>query len=789
MNKNSESPITYANVELTLYHGAEANVANQLRPIVLRDDGIIPDFVANDGIYSAIVDEFAPDPSYHHGSLSIELSNGKQIISLADTNPAALLDPLYNSKCCGSSVPSSIQPFEIPSITVLIPGFKTGESFSSENVPPRQISLITVLSNDGSELTLSFISPYSSNDVQRYELCCNIDIDDPTNMDSCIPFTNCDPVGPGAEQECVLTHEMILQGFDAQLGETYFRPVTLFLQCGMRAVTQAGIVGPLSGNLIEVEVRYEPTKEVVTEIIREKSTCSSISDDCLPIWAFWLMLGLLLFLAVLIIILIIVFLKCVSKRGTNGNKKQRPEISQSQRSEVKAKNIQGSKNLEPVFVQSAGNEITSTTEQGPTSAHNYGENNSFDNGFQSRKNGPVAAMSSNEMIGDMNNNAPLGRNHTQDFRNNKETTTSHYSPSLPHQQHRDNLDRTTYPNQQANYNYPPGEDTSNNNNNTQPASASNNSHYAQSNNMILNRFGAQPTTVAHEIPKPRDRTSKSNLGNIPNNDYGNSSFPPPLPTVPSVKPVTGSPERNEESVLFHTPSTTKQNQPPIYATVNRTGRQGRPLVGLADLPQTPVYSSPVFKTRGPQLDPVDYSPRKIHEIRSIQRSHNQNVLFDDDDTTTINSDSTLVGPVSKSRFDAFPSSDSDTYSDMSRGVVIPLPPPLPSSLPPLRSASNINFIGVNDMRIPAGNSQFYDARYSKQQNLQITPSRLYNNNRMVKGGQENKGRMNEPMGGSVPPPPQGFDESSEEYDDDSEHWDDDMEDFEGSGAYPSHSNA
>lgn len=197
---------------------------------------------------------------------------------------------------------------------------------------------------------------------------------------------------------------------------------------------------------------------------------------------------------------------------------------------------------------------------------------------------------------------------------------------------------------------------------------------------------------AATAPIPRNRVARPDSG-YANHLHNNNNTDPQLSFY--QKPVAPAPPSQVDIDL------------PVYASVNRNGRSRTPL-------SSPPNSG--FST----FRPSSGTPRQAIPAHFGGRSKDDSFV----------PSSTRFAP---KRYDAFPSSDSETYSDMSRSVGPPSQvPPAPPPFPPNRGGAN-----------------------------QPPP-------------------YNPPP---PPPPPQSkrTETVDDEYDDDSEHWDDEDFDFEPPG--------
>jgi hypothetical protein len=213
-----------------------------------------------------------------------------------------------------------------------------------------------------------------------------------------------------------------------------------------------------------------------------------------------------------------------------------------------------------------------------------------------------------------------------------------------------------------------------------------------------NNFKFQFTSPSDDsAPVPRNRLQR------PQSGYANSS---------------AQPEDDIEDV-------------PVYASVNRGGRRTPTLQAQPN--NLPISG---FSTFRPKPSPKQIPPHfgkfsKDDSNLPVQNRFNNKQM----------AQRPTSQPIMQQRFDAFPSSESDTYSDMSRGVsMAPKPPPVPPPFP----ASAQNQRGIIK---PLRQSSTLPPPYKPP---------------------------------PPPPPPQAQPPtmrqdavSDDEYDDDSEHWDDD----------------
>jgi len=314
-------------VTLEIVH--QNQYSENTRSIPLADNGVDPDLAANDGIYSAFITDFNSHPSFHSGHLTVNSVRGKakRILTLSFVNGGggALLDKRMTSACCGSLIPiGTLGPVGTATYSVMLPSFRTGEGIEADadiSPPSRIQSHLQVADNDSQPtITIEFTAPgadYSTGIVSFYDICC-------TNLTSgnlddslCINLlesggNSCQPVVAGSNQRCTVSKASLATGF-YNGSQSAPSPSTLF--CGIRGVDRAGNLGPLSFDLLEIQIVAELGRMNTTE-------CNAISDGCLPVDVFWALIGCIGGL-ILILFIVVLCWCCLTRQDQKARKKRR----------------------------------------------------------------------------------------------------------------------------------------------------------------------------------------------------------------------------------------------------------------------------------------------------------------------------------------------------------------------------------------------------------------------------------------------------------------------------------
>lgn len=288
------------------------------KTILLEDNGVDPDLVKNDGVYSGYVTDFSPEPSFHSGEVKIRSVRGKtKIITALNftlANGAAILDARMEPKCCGSVIPTPIlSDIGASSYSILLPSFFTGEGIDEEAdiFPPSRIqAAIRVTEDTPDQLTIAFVAPgpdYSSSGVvNHYDICCTNSTHgnlDESFCSSLVRENLCQPVLSGTNQYCKISKAQISQDF--YNGTEPENVSATVLYCSLRGVDNVGNLGPLSFSLFQINIDPEAINASNTE-------CNSISDGCLPVDVFWALIGCMVGL-ILILFVIVMCWFCLTR--------------------------------------------------------------------------------------------------------------------------------------------------------------------------------------------------------------------------------------------------------------------------------------------------------------------------------------------------------------------------------------------------------------------------------------------------------------------------------------------
>ena len=160
--KQGDSPVIAADLKAFVSEGSEVT------ELSLRDDGITPDSVKNDGIYSAYFTQFKPNQGESRHSLvcSVAGTEDTRVVNMTG-QPGSRAFPSWPSAstpaCCGSSAVKEDTPVS-PTGTFsrsrsggVITFGKTG---SDTNLyPPASIRDLSLANFDGEQFSLSFTSP------------------------------------------------------------------------------------------------------------------------------------------------------------------------------------------------------------------------------------------------------------------------------------------------------------------------------------------------------------------------------------------------------------------------------------------------------------------------------------------------------------------------------------------------------------------------------------------------------------------------------------------------------
>ena len=173
-------------------------------------------------------------------------------------------------------------------------------------------------------------------------------------------------------------------------------------------------------------------------------------------------------------------------------------------------------------------------------------------------------------------------------------------------------------------------------------------------------FGAGRKPPVPKKPNYTNHRSDYDLRSYPNRQITDHLSMSTLPTISST--VDARKNRDDWSQI------------PIYATVNRNGRRQERNFAAPFPVAHPSYVNGTVRAPSSLQQPEKYN--------SVSRPHSAQ----SQDSGFARSQSQLSSPPII-RMDHFPSSESETYSEMSRGVPMPPPPPPP---PPLPSAADLN---------------------------------------------------------------------------------------------------
>jgi hypothetical protein len=723
-------------VDVTLY-GAQSSA--DVSQIQLLDDGIDPDILQNDGVYSAYILSYSTQPSFHNAKLSVRstAAKTKAIASLSPENQysAALLNANFSSKCCGSKIPvGTTLGVGTARYSSLFSGLRTSEAFNVSSLPPSKIGNIQVANDDGTILTLSFMAPgssLSSGTIDHYDACCTF-TDPNTNLEesSCLPITSpsdCVPVPGGSLQTCRISRGAMQRDFLGNIQPcTTQQNITVTLLCGVRGVNLNSISGKESNNLVEFTVTILP---IVPE--PEAAKCESLSDDCLPIVIFWGLIGCICGLVLIILALLVCY--CISS-------KNRKSKSPNSRQEV----LMGRNNANAYNSHSRSETPHLPDKDSPL--YNVYVNKAY---IQETDGQMKLVAADGELL-------PLESDGQGILPPSKIPNPSRTRPTIsgpiPSVRRRSisvtEMNRETeddgLPHTWGNGSSPNTGDMkiykSHLSNKSKPVPPPKPYQDDRSSTQTLQKPSSNFTNnITIPIPKNRPSRKRSTYAN-PNSDWNTMQDQVPIPTI------SGSVGNAQET--------------PIYASVNRNGRRfNQPIQPLANL----IAAKSTLRRKNGK----DYAegggdgmvPNRFSRPSSGYQSENN---------------PSLHGSRPPSRFDAFPSSDSDTYSDMSRGIsIVPKPPPVPPPFP-------------NDPPTSRNTKKNTPLTRNSAERMNVQP-KLLNRNPPNGNGSNPPPPFPPPKYVEPPAPPAKNNAlspyktnehlSDNEYDDDSEHWDDEDFDF------------
>ncbi|CAG7827611.1 unnamed protein product [Allacma fusca] len=611
----ADEPVIKAEVDAKISFGNTSGVFTT--DLLLADDGIDPDITKNDGIYSGFVFGYSEFPSFHSGVVNVKTTLSTEVVTSiqASSTVAALLDKRLETKCCGHSVPvdkvSQVGQMYYHSV---LSSFRTGEHILNPLVsPPSRIVLVEEVEQTQEFLQVQFVAPKGDvrgGKVDHYDLC--LLCDDCKCKD--IPTNECLPVLGGELQYCKIDKTGLLETFvnPAEVGDK----TEITITCGIRGVNGANLSGAVSFNPIEI---FLLTENGTSAPLLE---CNYISDGCLPITIFWILIGLMSGL-VLILVVVLLCWFCMARNDKAKNKETVTNQSEKLSRVHSGRTLRSKASDKNGTIDEFGTrDLFSQTMHRPPSPDEPVDNSFLSNirrrstssvdipsRFHSNEIPTVKLSSSPELRRDMDEMPVFFANGTvQNPRISKssfkipENASSHYEKKS------------------AGENY-----------------------FSQRNSRVPSNQFQQ----SHAYPNSSVRNSNATLA------------------VPSVSSMVDM-QMSNESLNY---------REPVYASVNRNGRRsGSNLVtdrnsGMSLPPnmsfQHSNNGSHLFSPYTNSTKSVSPHPQSLHSLDS-----------------GINRSQSPIRSLPPIRMDHFPSSESETYSEMSRGGgnPPPPPPPMPTSL-------------------------------------------------------------------------------------------------------------
>lgn len=321
------NPVLHAQVRLRIYSSSSliVNENENYMQIILLDDGMYgagADQTKNDGVYSAYLPGL--NATFHVPQLQVESTADTRILDKIQPSKAILLDETLHAKCCGAIIHEKESRNVASKIRFqsLHLGFKSNETFQPRFPPGAVIGPIKILRDADTSLTIQFVAAQAASDakVSSYQACCvtrsatEVDNFLPPGADSCKPNSvKCDSIqNPGFNQTCELDKDNLVRLWvppqDSQIPQ---------LTCALQAKDDDRELGRVSQRVFYVEVT-----NALKSMYDNPQHCEefSLSDKCLPIWIFWVMIGCLGFLLLVLLILVCCWCFCSRKNKKKGPK-------------------------------------------------------------------------------------------------------------------------------------------------------------------------------------------------------------------------------------------------------------------------------------------------------------------------------------------------------------------------------------------------------------------------------------------------------------------------------------
>lgn len=658
MSKNDE-PVAFANVFLDLFYQTISSQNNRfieaLKQIQLFDDGEEPDITRNDGIYSGFITNFAAEASYHTGIITISTSSLETKLVKGFQNEAALLDPLMNSKCCGSSLKFSESEATLTGLSnylIVIPSFKTGEPFdASDNlIPPSKIYSPIIVNEDIEEegfIMLTFLAPgadYKENIVSHYNTCCTASesggyVDN--SLCSTINTNECNPVAYNFEQNCKLS--LLTMYYDFFNGERPENETEITLYCGIKGIDDSNNPGPISSFLFEVVMNFNEMERIEARLNSDE--CNSVFDGCLPIEVFWVLIGCIGAL-MLILLMVVLCWFCSTRKSKEEKPKTLSTPTTTQQEKVFTQELHQFQEPLPLhnvyineaFIQDSNGQLRLVASDGHLFESVSGNSGSLDHASFRRKSNSNSDMTFQNQLAYNNNNNNNKKyvswqNDVNDGGIRRDTQVFF---SRADEEDRNSISSPRQQQQYTDYNVHP------------PPS----------------RSSLNYKDVELEDSIPRTHRRQSRVG-----QYTNPKFPR-LSKTSQIPTVSAQLQPNDNSTIVT----------PIYASVSRGGRKPNrnsspsttspnpyqvPSVARESRSYSPVAtptitSRPVSLTLPPKMV-TKPKPSGLEKTLSTERIS----VTSQPTRPVMNKEQNSVPPIPPVRLDHFPSSESETYSDMS----------------------------------------------------------------------------------------------------------------------------